>query len=268
MNAETITFDEPEAIIGDEHEDQPEQDVEAEEQEVEQPEPEEEKVPRSVQKRINKAVAQKGAAERLAEVAREEAAQLRRELEQLKSGQPQPKAKQEGAPNPDDYDAGPYDPDYQAALIQYNVKQIFDNQQKQATIAQKESNVIMLQNKAREVHEDYDAVEAELFEHPITSVQAFRDILLESENPAEMAYYLGKNQDELDKISEMNATQALKYIGKLEDKISKSLEPAKKPVSNAPKPIAPLGSAKGPKTNKSPDEMTMDEYAAWYKSKK
>lgn len=244
---EEVSSDEPEVV-----------------EEVEEKEPE--KVPKGVQKRIDEITREKYEERRERQAAQERADRLERELAALRQAAEAPKQarKPEGAPNPDDYDAGRYDPEYLEALTDYKVKQLFDNQQKQLKIAEQQRNVITLQEEARKAHDDYDQAEQSFLSHPLVRVDVFKELLLEADNPAELAYYLGKNQEELDKIGEMSKEKAARYMGRLEEKIS--LVQSKKAVTNAPKPISPLSGAKGATTHKDPNDMTMDEFVAWSKA--
>ena len=231
-------------------------------------EPEEEKVPKGVQKRIDAITKEKYEERRERQAAQERADRLEQELSEYRNSSKQPQAQppkvlQDGAPDPDSFPAGRYDPDYLEALTDYKVNQIFSNQQKNDIIATKQRDVITMQAQAREQYTDYDATEAEFFQHPLTTVPAFRELLLESDNPAELSYFLGKNPEEMDKLGEMTPAQATRYIGRLEAQIVpiKSVEQPKKAASTAPRPIAPLGSAKTSNVITDPaDAQSMADY--------
>ena len=260
MNAETIIPDVPQ-------EDVIEAQVEPEIEADAEPEQEEEKVPKGVQKRIDAITKEKYEERRERQAAQERADRLERQLEEMqRASQPaqaQARNMDNGAPNPDNYPAGRYDPDYLEALTDYKVNEMFASQQNRLKMAEKQSYIGELQEAARGNYADYDTIEQDFFQHPLTTVPEFRSLLLESENPAELTYYLGKNPEEMDKLGEMTQAQALRYIGRIEAKIvTPSLEqPTKKAVSNAPKPIAPLGSAKTSNVITSPeDAQSMQDY--------
>jgi hypothetical protein len=66
--------------------------------------------------------------------------------------------------------------------------------------------------------------------------KAVRDALYETENPADIAYFLGKNPSEARRISYMNPIAVAREIGRLEVELAKP--PKKKPsVSSAPEVI-------------------------------
>lgn len=234
-------------------------------------EPQEEKVPKGVQKRIDEITRQKYEAQRDLERERAERAALKLQLEQLQSNKPieQPKTLANGMPDPEQFAAGRYDPDYIEAVAEWKVEQKFQAQRQQAAAQQMQRYIIAKEQEARDNHADYDAVVSEVLSHPVTSQQWFREILLDTENPSEISYFLGKNQEELNKIYKMSPTQAMRYIGRIEAKLeSPTAEPAK-PVTAAPNPITPLGSARSSTvSNKDPEKMTMEEYAKWRASKK
>lgn len=256
-NAETII---PNAPVVETEAVETEAPVEAEAEQ----EHEEEKVPKGVQKRIDAITKEKYVERRERQAAQERADRFEAELQSIRNGaqQQQPKALANGAPDPESYAAGRYDPDYLEALTDHKVNLMFTSQENKAKMAQKQSAIGDLQEAARTAHADYDTIEQDFFQHQLTTVPEFRELLLDSENPAEMSYYLGKNPDEMDKLGEMTQAQALRYMGRLEAKITTpSLEQNKKAVSNAPKPIAPLGSAKTSAVLTDPSEaQTMSDY--------
>jgi uncharacterized small protein (DUF1192 family) len=257
MNEETIV----EEIAPEEIENEPQENIEPEQEPEKKEETEQEKYGKRVQKRIDKLKWEKNEEQRRVYA-------LQQELEQLRA-QPQQKQQKEGAPNPDDFAAGRYDPDYIEALTEYKAKVALDKYQQSVKMREREANVATLQQTAKEQYADYDDATEEFLAHPLASVKEFNDLLMDTDNPVELAYYLGKNPDQLDKISDMTPAQANRYLGRLEAQIEKkppSLEPAPKPVSNAPKPVAPVGSANPKIAVKDPSEMSMDEYIAYRKT--
>jgi len=97
-----------------------------------------------------------------------------------------------------------------------------------------------------------------------------RDILTEIDEPARVAYYLGKNRAEAVKISQMTPFRAHKEILRIEAEIMKNplnpqLTPKPPGASGAPPPIKPSG---GSDVNvKDPAKMTQKEYEEWAKQK-
>jgi hypothetical protein len=217
----------------------------------------------------------KGAQKRIDELTRQKHDERRRadklanELDDLRAAQnKQPaQAAPTGAPDPDKYPAGRYDPDYLEARQDWQIEQRFQRESAARQSQAKESTITQLESTIKETKTDYDSVKADFFTHDLASVPAFMDLVKDSDNPAELVYFLGKNPEEIDKIGTMTPAQATRYIGRLEARIeSNTPTPATKKVSAAPKPITPVGSAKGSNANKQPENMTMEEFVAWSKN--
>lgn len=114
--------------------------------------------------------------------------------------------------------------------------------------------------KAEEKYPDFREV-AMNPELPITP--AMYDALIDSPNGADIAYYLGKFPDEAGRIASMSPIAAVKEIGRLEARFSGA---AARRVSQAPAPPRTIsGNDGGPE--KSPAEMSMEEYRAWRRAK-
>ena len=212
----------------------------------EQAEPE--RVPKGVQKRIDEITREKYEERRERQRANERADRFEAELQSIRNGtnqQQQPRALANGAPDPDQFAAGRYDPDYLEALTDFKVQQRFDAQREQSTIQERRASLQQAESKARETYSDYDIASEEFLTHPLAKVSAFTNLVLESDNPTEIAYYLGKNPVELDKISDMTASQAARYIGRIEALLTEqTTDVAVKKASSAPKPISALSGAK------------------------
>ena len=210
---------------------------------------------------------------RLYDATQAELALAKRELEQLKAEQQKPDSKTDaaGAPDPAKYPAGIYDPDYIKASIKHeaaaHARQIFDEQQNKTKIESNRQRIDAIEAKALETHTDYREVLSDFLSHDLAKVPVFREIVQESDNPAELSYYLGKNPEELDKIAAMTPNQATRYIGRLEAKIAESPTTAAARTSDAPAPPTPIKGAQSSKVStKDPEKMTMAEYAAWRKA--
>ena len=212
----------------------------------EQAEPE--RVPKGVQKRIDEITREKYEERRERQRAQERADRFEAELQSIRNGtnqQQQPRALANGAPDPDEFAAGRYDPDYLEALTDFKVQQRFDAQREQSTIQERRASLQQAESKARETYSDYDMASEEFLTHPLAKVSAFTNLVLESDNPTDLAYYLGKNPVELDKISDMTASQAARYIGRIEALLTEQTTDAVvKKASSAPKPISALSGAK------------------------
>jgi hypothetical protein len=118
------------------------------------------------------------------------------------------------------------------------------------------------QDATRAKYSDYDEVVGQ--EIPIT--QVMQQALLESDHGAELAYWLGSNPEEANRIAKLGPVSAIKALAKIEDSLSGgSAEPPAKPkprASSAPEPISPLG-ARSSASVKDPDKMSFAEFKAW-----
>ena len=110
-----------------------------------------------------------------------------------------------------------------------------------------------------------DAVNTVADEIPFTDARGrptpFIEAVLDSDKPASILHYLGNNPDEAAEFVGLTPAQIGRRIARLEDKIKAG---TKQQTSNAPKPLQPVtGGAGG---DKDPSRMTDSEFAAWRKS--
>ena len=143
-------------------------------------------------------------------------------------------------------------------------------------------NVAAAQAQAREAYQGrVDKIVAELpdyhevAESPDVQVSIpMAHAILSSEHGPRMQYYLGKNPEEAKRISALNPALQLVEMGQIVAKVTAGAAaapapaaaaaapaPAAKPVSAAPKPIAPLATG-GETRTPSGEEESMDAYAA------
>ncbi len=176
-------------------------------------------------------------------------------------------------PSPDKYET--YD-EYVDAKIQHELKKYRmtkdrdDYLRTQQTEAQEQ--VRSLQERMSIGHEKYPDFDEVALDVSVPITPAMADILSESEIPADVAYYLGKNRVECLKISRMRPAAAAKAMAKIELELSsnppKPVSPAQPsapstPTSKAPPPIKLLSGAGSAGVNKDPEKMTQREFAKW-----
>ncbi|MCK5616762.1 hypothetical protein KAR91_83645 [Candidatus Pacearchaeota archaeon] len=182
------------------------------------------------------------------------------------------KPKPSEKPRPQEEDFEKYD-DYIDALTDWKVDVKLDAQATQVKekeisgeTAEAEKAFKGKLDVAREKYSDFDDIALNI-NVPIT--EAIVDILHDTENPGEIAYYLGKNAKECRTIANMTPIQAVRAIDKIGAEIAKELAknppPVKteKTVTAAPAPIKPIGSREI--VTKDPAKMTQPEYEAWRK---
>lgn len=107
--------------------------------------------------------------------------------------------------------------------------------------------------EARAVYADFDQVFAAAIIPPHVA-----QIVLESDQAADVAYHLGKNPAVARQIAAMNPVQAAREIGRIEAQVSL---PKPKTQSAAPSPITPV--RPGGTSRKDPGSMTPAEFAKW-----
>ena len=135
-------------------------------------------------------------------------------------------------------------------------KAILDHQR----AAQKQARQAVLQEEmvdARTRYADFDAV-FQVAANPAVMNDQVAEMVLESDQPADLAYFLGKNPQVALQLSQMPPQQAVRELGRIEARLSVD---APKIVSKAPPPVNPIrpnGTAA-----KRPEDMTLAEFSAW-----
>jgi hypothetical protein len=110
------------------------------------------------------------------------------------------------------------------------------------------------ETRARQTHPDYDHVVSDPT-LPITPLMA--DIIRDSETGPEVAYHLGVNRQEAQRIAGLPPHLQAKELGRIEAALSKPPERTQKPIPPAP-PQTVGGVSAG--LRKSYEEMSMAEY--------
>ena len=165
--------------------------------------------------------------------------------------------------------------DYQEALTDWKVDQkLAERQQAEQQARMQQEQQRITENWQQRVSEaalpDFDqvvgAAEIELPNHLYAAI-------IESDVGPLVAYHLAQNPDDAAALVKMTPTQALRYLGKLEDRLEQDRDAAKKPAadkkgpaptpekSKAPPPIDPLKNTANP-VAKPTEKMTYQEYKA------
>jgi len=227
--------------------------------------------PAALQAEIEKLNAQKKKAADAAKYWRQQKAQARAEYfrDQRKPEEaPKPADTELKKPDPNSFDD--YN-DYVDALTDWKVeakRRAWEaeeaEKQKNESYQQKQNR---LQDKINEGYGKYEDFEEVAMDPAAPITPMIVEILAESDAPADVAYYLGKNRTEAIAISRMTPIAAAREIAKIETKIAASgpAPPTPKKTTKAPPPIKPVGS--GPAAvSKDPAKMTQREYEAWRES--
>lgn len=206
---------------------------------------------RRFERRLDKAYRERAEAQARAELAEKRIAELS-----------QPK-QPEGAPKLEDFD---YDPekyaDAKAEFAKTQAQKAFEAKQREE-YAQREQAQILVgweekAAKAEDKYDDFTEVVGDLKpSNPLIAA------IMEADNGPDIAYYLGKNVKEAQRIASLPLRSQLREIGKLEAKLLAQVEKPKAP-SKAPAPITPLTGA-APVVSDVPTEQ--DDTKEWIRKR-
>lgn len=129
---------------------------------------------------------------------------------------------------------------YQEALIFQKAEQLANRRLEAEVKAHMLDSYHAREEAALDKYEDFEQV-AYNPRVPITQVMA--ETIQSSEIGPDVAYYLGSNPKEADRISKLNPFLQAKEIGKIEAKIAS--DPPQKKTSTAPAPIQPVKGRSG-----------------------
>lgn len=219
--------------------------------------PEEVKKPNKVQERINQLTREK-------HELRQKNAEFEQRLKDLES-KPAESKPDLVAPDPDKFDT---DQEYQTANAKFYAdtalkatddriatqdEEVAKQQRQQAIQTKKVAFEANLAEK-RGNFEDFEAV---AYDHSFMDLDLAEQIF-EMEKGPEVAYFLGSNLDEAERIFALSPVQRARELTKLEFQVE-ALKPKK--VSDAPDPIKPLGNSEAVESD--PDKMSADEWQKW-----
>lgn len=152
----------------------------------------------------------------------------------------------DGAPDPAQFtDIGEYT---KAVREHERTEAIKEHEQKQQAKASEtqQNQLVEGWNKASDIgaekYEDFDQVVGELKPNSPWTIAIMR-----SENAADVAYYLGTNMKEAQRIIALDPVSQILEVGRLSAKLL-STPPAPKLASKAPAPISPVGGVAVPET--------------------
>lgn len=103
----------------------------------------------------------------------------------------------------------------------------------------------------------FDDFEDVVFSDGLQITDVMAEAMKDSDAGPEVAYYLGKNASEAERIAKLSPVAQVREIGKIEAQLNS--KPARQ-ASKAPAPIEPVGSGKTSAGN--PDSMSQAEYEA------
>lgn len=220
--------------------------------------PEEHKLPKGVQKRIDRLTREKYRHQAELEVAR-------RELEALRNRQPEQRqpTQSEAAPKPEQFQS--YE-EYLEAKAEWRAEQkvseVLRKQQESTKAQTAQAEHAKLQKSWEErveaASDAYDDFEEVALNPGVPISDAMMQSIVRSEKGADVAYYLGKNIAEASRIAQMDPISAAIRIGEIAATLAR---PQAKKTTNAPPPINPVGARAS--VSKDPDKMSTAEWLAW-----
>lgn len=211
--------------------------------------------------------------------AQEDAAHWRQEKARARAEYFKPTREDEKPPTPPAVDLGiglpPSQDDFNDydkfndAKIAYEIKKARATWEREEAIkqadTQRQQRVSGLQERINQGFEKYPDFEEVALDQTVPITPLIMEVLAETESPADIAYYLGKNRAEAIKIARMTPMAVARAIARIELEI-KNAGPAplipKPNISGAPAPIRPVGSG-NPVLEKDPNKMSQKEYEAW-----
>jgi len=161
--------------------------------------------------------------------------------------------------------------DFNKDLIAWELKrkEILDENKAKKAEAQKASMTKVEKYKsqvaeAREVHKDFDEA---LNDYDGPTSPELHAAILDSDQGAEVAYYLAKHPEEAERMRGMNTGDLYRFIGKIEARIEsgKVKEAPAVKTTKAPPPIQPVGKGSASESVEFPENGTYEEKKAWEK---
>lgn len=133
------------------------------------------------------------------------------------------------------------------------------DQQRAATFAE----------RVKAVQARYPDFEQVAYSEAVPMSEAMRDVIVDSEQGPELAYWLGKNPEEAARIAQLPPLAAARELGRVEARLGGgATSPAKQPkATSAPEPIRPVSAAGRATSPEVTDESFAADYEAWKKAR-
>lgn len=122
---------------------------------------------------------------------------------------------------------------------------------------QQEETQKALQTKLSEGAQKYDDFEDVVYDDSVPINQHMVEALADSDYAADIAYHLGSNPQEAQRIAQMSPTKAAREIGRLENRFARPQQQSQQ--TKAPEPPKRIRGG-GDTTKKDPEKMTVDEW--------
>jgi hypothetical protein len=169
----------------------------------------------------------------------------------------------DGKPRPEDFDT--YEA-YTEALTDWKLEQRERQRAQQEAERRVFDSWMARIEAARREHPDFD----EVVDSDVPVSEAMQRAILESDQGAEVAYWLGKHPEEAARIAKLSPIAAIREIGRIEASLAKP-SPSPKPkatVTRAPKPVSPVSGGKAGGSASVYDDSLAEDYTAWERARR
>jgi len=162
-------------------------------------------------------------------------------------------------------DASEYesDADYQRAIIRAELREAererWQREQREAAERAQAERAEIFRARAEDAKARIPDFEQVALSDRVPYSPSMVQLVQESEQGPEIAYHLGKNPSEAERIARLTPLAAAREIGRLESRFAAT---APKKVSTAPPPPKTI-SGQGAQEERTPDQMSYSEYKAW-----
>ena len=216
----------------------------------------EHRLPKGVQKRIDRLTREKYRLQAQLDVMQSQ--------RQQPEPQRQPAPKAEGAPTPDKFSS--YE-EYLEAKAEWKAEQkvaeVLRKQQESTQQQSAQAEHAKLQRtwekRVQDAMSVYDDFEEVALSPDVPVTQSMMQSIIRAEKGADVAYFLGKNPEVAQQIAQLDPVSVAIRIGEIAATVAR---PAPKKTTSAPPPISPVGSRSGA-PQKDPDKMTVEEWTRW-----
>ena len=228
----------------------PESEVTAAPETVDNPTPEEQEPKTFTQEELDRIIA--------AEKAKVERKVKRELAQQAQEAQQRPATPE--APRPDQFRTTE---EYIEAVAEYKAEQKLAEREAQQQRKQLDSTYAEREETARDKYSDFEDV---AYNENLKITPVMAEAIKDSEVGPEIAYHLGKNPKEAERIANLSPLAQVREIGKIEASLV-ATPPTGKKVSSAPEPIKPVGARSttpkyDPSDPRSSSTMTDSEWIA------
>jgi hypothetical protein len=152
--------------------------------------------------------------------------------------------------------------DYVEALADWKIEQREVKRTQADAVKQNQTAWEKKIEAAKAKLEDWDEVVSTATDIPVTA--AMQQAIFEMEQGPLVVHYLASHPDEAKRIAKLTPLSQARELGKIEDRVSTTAEPEKKPaVSQAPRPPRTVSGSSGNDSTREPDPADFAKWSKW-----